>query len=97
MSKKEDAIHTIKIGYDEWEVHKVSDTEYKYLFYPNCYCGMDQNYRIVISWNEKTGRYDFNAEEYTEIYGSGGWSRWVDFSNEVKTKMFTDAANRIGK
>lgn len=97
MSQKKDAIHIIEIGYDEWEVHKISDIEYKYLFYPNTCCGMDQLYRVVIKWDEETGRYDFNAEEYAEIYGSGGWSKWVRFTDEVKTTLFTDASQRIGK
>lgn len=97
MNWKKEPLKIIKIGYDKWEVYKVSDFEYKYLYYPPVVIGADRCYRIVVKWNQETKRYNFNAEEYFEIYGSGGWSKWVDYSNEVREKLFTDAATRIGK
>ncbi len=45
----------------------------------------------------KKKMYDFIAEEYAELYGSGGWSRWVDYTGELKSICLEDAMKRIGK
>jgi hypothetical protein len=88
-----DCIDTFEHNYDEWEIHKIADNSYSYQHYPDCTMGADIQYAITITFED--GRYKFDAQEYFEIYGSGGWHRWTDWKDELKDIILKDAMERI--
>ena len=81
------------IDYDKWHIYKLSDTSYEYHHFQDSFCGEDQQYKIIITW--KNDLYNFDAQEYCEIYGSGGWSRWTDYEDIVKKTVLDDAMERM--
>ena len=89
-------IDEIEIGYDGWDIYKISNKSYQYIHNPHTACGLDMQYQITITLDKKDN-YDFDAQEYGEIYGSGGWNRWTDYKDEVKDTILKDAMNRIEK
>lgn len=89
-------IKIIEIDYDEWKVYEMEDGSYEYWFKPDSIVA-DCAQKITIKYNEERKMYDFIAEDYCEAYGSGGWSRWVNFSNEIRDTFLADAMQRIGK
>jgi len=89
-----DYVDTFDINYDKWDVYKESDTSYQYIHNPDSFCGEDTQERIVITLLED-GSYEFDAQNYFELYGGGGWSRWTSYKDEVKTTILTDAMKRI--
>lgn len=87
-------IDTLEVDYDEWEIHKESDISYEYIHYPPSICGEDSQEKITVTLQED-GTYKFDAQEYMEIYGSGGWNRWTDYKDELKDTILKDAMMRI--
>ena len=83
----------IEIGYDEWYVFKINELSYEYKHFPMTCCGLDQEYKITISLENKM--YKFDAKEYAELYGSGGWSRWTFWKDELKDILLKDVKERI--
>lgn len=88
-----DHIDEIEHDYDTWYVYKKSDTSYEYSHWPDAFCGEDSQERITITL--ENGKYNFDAENYFELYGSGGWSRWTDWEEELKDMILKDAMERI--
>lgn len=89
-----DYVDTFEIDYDKWDIYKDSDTSYTYIHNPEITMGADMQYRIVITLQED-GSYKFDAQDYIEIYGSGGWSKWTTYTDKVKDTILIDAIERI--
>ena len=88
-----DYVDTFDHGYEKWDIYKEADNSYSYQHFPDCTMGADIQYIITITFEE--GRYKFEAQEYFEIYGSGGWHRWTLYSDELKDIILKDAMERI--
>lgn len=86
-------IDEIMIDYDKWYIYKLSDISYEYHHFQDSFCGEDRQYKITITL--QNSMYNFDAQEYCEIYGSGGWSKWTDYEDVVKTTILTDVIERI--
>ena len=90
-----DYIDTFEHDYEKWDIYKESDTSYLYQHFPDCTMGADIVYAVTVTL--KDGKYEFDAQQYFEIYGSGGWRRWTDWKEELKDIILKDAMERIGK
>ncbi len=91
-----ESIDKIEIGYDEWKIYKINDLHYEYYHFPFS-IGADIRYKITIKYDIIKGYYNFNFEEYFEIYGSGGWGKWKNYDKKIKTVILEDIINRIKK
>jgi hypothetical protein len=89
-------IEIITIDYDEWKIFKMGDSHYEYRSYPFSIAA-DIIQKIIIKYDIERDWYNFEAEEYCEVHGSGGWSKWINYSNETKDTLLNDAMDRIGK
>jgi hypothetical protein len=88
-----DYIDKLEVDYDTWYVYKKSDNSYEYSHWPDSQCGADMQNKITITW--ENGAYTFDAQDYCEIYGSGGWNRWTSWEEELKNIVLKDAMERI--
>lgn len=97
MSEEQKHIDKFEIGYDSWYVYKDSDTSYTYRHFPDSILA-DEQYQITITHiTDELGNemYQFDAQEYSEVYGSGGWSKWTSYEDKVRDKVMEDAMKRI--
>jgi len=95
---KDDHIDKFKVDYEEWYVYKDSDTSYTYMHFPHSFVGEDERYKIIVSFmkNEMGEEaYLFDAQEYCELHGSGDWTRWTHWEDELKDKILEDIKSRI--
>ncbi len=89
-------VDTIEIEYDVWKVYRINDQHYEYWLRPFSIAA-ELAQKITIKYDAEKEWYNFEAEKYAEVYGSGGWSRWVNYSNEIKDTFLNDAIERIIK
>jgi len=92
-----------KIGYidevyynnEKWQIYEFKDNENKFGYVHDSItcCGLNQQFRIHISF--ENGMYKFDSEEYTELCGSGGWHRWVSWEGGLRDILLKDAKERI--
>jgi len=88
-------LDTLEIEENTWKVYELGENELEYIHFPFSIAA-DLAQRIIIRYSEEDNMYDFVAEEYAEIYGSGGWEKWDTYSDEVKSTCLADAIRRIG-
>lgn len=96
MSKK--PIDEFEVDWDTWYVYKESDSQYEYCHFPSSVMGEDQRYKVTITLKtDLLGNciYLWDPEEYCEIYGSGDWSKWTDYKDELREKLMADAMKRM--
>jgi hypothetical protein len=97
MKQINEPIGEFTLEYEDWKIYKKSDNKYEYWHSPYPIMGECHYYKVSVEYDEERKWYNFEAEEYMEIYGSGGWSRWVNYTNELKDIIMDDVMRRVGK